>query len=86
MTKLMTLAEKEQRSLGFGDDNRPNKAWIIKFLSSFSKKDEIFTKSYAARPIKKKKEEEKFMCSRTFLLTCLSKSLGNERRKLSSKK
>ncbi len=45
--------------MGFSDENRPDKAWLLKFLSTYAEKDEIFFKGYVAPPIRKKKEEEK---------------------------
>jgi len=37
----------------------PDKAWLLRFLSTFSEKDHMFFKGYVAPPIKKKKKEEK---------------------------
>ena len=57
--KVLAVAKKNDWELGFSDENKPDKAWLIKFLSTYSEKDEIFAKSYVAPPIRKKKEEEK---------------------------
>lgn len=57
--KLKALAEKNEWNLGFGDENYPDKAWMIKILSTFSKKDEILAKSYIAPTIKKRRKRKR---------------------------
>lgn len=59
MKKALSIAEKKGWAMGFSDENKPDKAWLIKFLSTFTPDDPIFHKSYVAPPIRKKNEEEK---------------------------
>jgi hypothetical protein len=57
--KLKSVSEKNNWSLGFSDESRPDKSWILMLLSTYCDKNEIFNKSYVAPPIKNKKKEEK---------------------------
>ena len=59
MKKALSIAEKKGWAMGFSDENKPDKVWLIKFLSKFTPDDPIFHKSYVAPPIRKKNEEEK---------------------------
>lgn len=56
--KLKAITEKNDWALGFGDDNKPDKSWILMLLSTYGEKDEIFMKGYVAPPSKKKEEEK----------------------------
>ncbi len=59
LKKVQIIAEKKGWAMGFSDENKPDKAWLIYFLSTYDANDQIFHKSYVAPPIRKKKEEEK---------------------------
>ena len=54
LKKLQAVAEKMGWQLGFSEENKPNKQWLIQMLSTFTSDDEIFNKGYVAPPVKKK--------------------------------
>ena len=82
MAKLLAVAEENKWKLGFSENNKPDKAWLITMLATYKRDDEIFAIGYVAPSIKKKKPKEKMIAvPKTVFDGLPQKKLGKRRKR-----